>query len=118
MLEFHERITSASQSYPTGQFRSVLKSDELKATGSTCVVFETEKAWNGTTRFMRKTCNGSPGSTRYASYPTLEQAYAESRKWAKRKIAAHQRDMRERAIMSLCRVARFLATGDQFGRTR
>lgn len=111
MLEFHERITSS------GQFRSVLVSDELKATGSTCVVFETEKAWDGTTRFMRKTCNGSKPSTRYLSYATLDEAYAESRKWAKRKIAAHQRELRESAIRNMCRLARLLATGSQYGRS-
>ena len=45
----------------------------------------------------------------------LEQAYAESAKWAKRKIAEHQREVREQAILSLCRVARLLATGSQYG---
>jgi hypothetical protein len=102
MLEFHEKATG------NGQFTATLVSDKLKATGSTCKVFAGEKAWDGSVRFIRKTCNGQPGSTRYASFKTLDEAYATSRAWAKRKIAAHKRDQSLSAAAIFIRFARVL----------
>jgi hypothetical protein len=100
-----------------GHVKATLQCDELRAARSWCTITEIDLGHGdgNSQRFSRKTCNGSAGSTRYAQFKTLAEAYEATVPWIKRKVYDHRQQVGIRTASTMFRFARLLATGSQWG---